>query len=56
MNSNASVPTSIPPTTPVPNVLLPLEPAPDANTSGSIPNTIAKTVIMIGRKRATAAE
>ena len=53
--TNANVPTSSPPTTPVPKALLPLAPAPDAKTSGSIPITIVITVISIGRNLAIAA-
>lgn len=37
--SNASVPTAIPPTTPVPNELFPLAPAPVENINGSIPKS-----------------
>ena len=53
--TNADVPTSSPPTTPVPKARLPLAPAPEAKTSGSIPITIVIPVINIGRNRATAA-
>lgn len=54
--SKANVPIVMPPTTPVANELLPLAPAPVENIKGNIPDTIVKTVIKIGRKRAWAAE
>ena len=52
----AIVPTTIPPTTQVPIATLPLAPAPWANISGNIPIIITLAVIMIGRRRTTAAE
>ena len=44
----------MPPTAPVPSVLLPLAPTPDANIIGKSPNTRANDVMRIGRKRAPA--
>ena len=55
MNNSANVPTSIPPTTPVPSELFPLAPTPDANIRGTIPKIIVSAVIRIGRKRSLAA-
>ena len=54
-NSKASVPTSIPPTAPEPNVRLPLAPTPVDTISGSSPNTIVRAVIRMGRNRTLAA-
>lgn len=56
IKSNASVPKSKPPTVPTPTEILPLAPTPDANISGNMPNTIVAEVMMIGLKRAFAAE
>ena len=55
MNSSANVPTTIPPTVPVPSERLPLAPTPEATIKGNRPKTIVRTVIRIGRKRALAA-
>ena len=54
-NSNANVPTIMPPITPVASERLPLAPTPWAIISGIRPNTIDKTVIRIGRRRTFAA-
>lgn len=56
MKRSARVPKRRPPTVPVPTEMLPLAPTPDANIRGSIPNTIVAEVIIIGLKRAFAAE
>ncbi len=56
IKSKASVPNNRPPTVPTPTEILPLAPTPDANISGNIPNTIVAEVIIIGLKRAFAAE
>lgn len=56
IKSKASVPNSKPPTVPTPTEILPLAPTPDANISGNIPNTIVAEVMIIGLKRAFAAE
>ena len=56
IKSKARVPNSKPPTVPTPTEILPLAPTPDANISGNIPNTIVADVMMIGLKRAFAAE
>ena len=53
--SKASVPTMLPPTTPVPRLRLPFAPTPIAATIGSIPKISVRTVIIIGRRRAPAA-
>ena len=54
MNICNIIPINIPPMAEVPNVRLPLAPAPEANISGSKPTIIARDVIRIGRKRAAA--
>ena len=56
IKSKANVPNIKPPTVPTPTEILPLAPTPDANISGNIPNTIVAEVMMIGLKRAFAAE
>ena len=56
IKSNASVPNNNPPTVPTPTEILPLAPTPDANINGNIPNTIVAEVMMIGLKRALAAD
>ena len=47
----ARVPKIMPPTTLVPMVREPFAPAPEAKTSGNIPNIIVKEVIKIGLRR-----
>lgn len=56
MNSNARVPDKSPPTVPTPTDILPLAPTPVANIKGNIPNTMVADVMIIGLKRAFAAD
>ena len=55
-NSNATVPSNMPPTVPTPTERLPLAPTPVANINGNMPNTMVSDVISMGRNRALAAD
>ena len=56
INNSARVPNKRPPTVPVPTEILPFAPTPEANISGSMPKAIVAEVMIMGRKRAFAAD
>ena len=55
MKSNAIVPRSMPPITPIARDFEPFEPTPEANIIGSNPSIIVAEVIIIGLRRCLAA-